>query len=47
MRRRGCGCTRRPVVTISSPMEEREEEGWEEISTQDSEGERVSGEFIY
>jgi hypothetical protein len=29
--------TRRPVVTISSPIEEREdEEGWEEISTQDS-----------
>jgi hypothetical protein len=29
--------TRRPVVTISSPIEEsEEEEGWEDISTQDS-----------
>ena len=31
-------CTRRPVVTISSPIEEREEEdGCEAISTHDSE----------
>lgn len=29
--------TRSPVVTISSPIEEREEEdGWEDISTQES-----------
>jgi hypothetical protein len=38
-RRRGmASCwTRSPVVTISSPMEEREEEeGWEDISTQES-----------
>jgi hypothetical protein len=41
MRRRlrvlGSCCTRSPVVTISSPMEDRDEDdGWEEISTQDS-----------
>lgn len=33
----GSCCTRRPVVTISSPIEDREdEEGCEAISTQDS-----------
>jgi hypothetical protein len=36
--------TRRPVVTISSPTEDREEEeGWEDISTHDSA--TVSGGF--
>lgn len=37
LRARGSCWTRRPVVTISSPIELNEEEdGWEEISTQDS-----------
>jgi hypothetical protein len=37
LRELGSCCTRRPVVTISSPIEEREDEdGCEAISTQDS-----------
>ena len=36
-RLRESGCTRRPVVTISSATEESEDdEGWDEISTQES-----------
>ena len=49
-RRRGmASCwTRNPVVTISSPMEEREEEeGWEDISTQESDRRLVEKAVVF